>query len=100
MSSTITKPKFLIVGAGIGWLTLAAILEKANISYEIFKKASALKLLGSAIAVGPPVMPMLTQLGIADQAIAQGVQVAKGVLHSDKKELLLELGFIEGTIEK
>ncbi|KAG0010419.1 hypothetical protein BGZ80_001505, partial [Entomortierella chlamydospora] len=51
MSST--KPKVLIVGAGIGDLTLGAILEKANIQYEIFEKASALKPLGSAIAIGP-----------------------------------------------
>ncbi|KAF8978429.1 hypothetical protein BGZ46_006474, partial [Entomortierella lignicola] len=55
MSSTAVKPKVLIVGAGLGGLTLAAILEKANIPYEIFEKASALKPLGSAIAVGPPV---------------------------------------------
>ncbi|KAF9356663.1 hypothetical protein BGX26_004936 [Mortierella sp. AD094] len=55
MSSGNTKPKVLIVGAGIGGLALGAILEKANIPYEIFEKASSMKPLGSAIAVGPPV---------------------------------------------
>ncbi|KAF8962165.1 hypothetical protein BGZ46_001216, partial [Entomortierella lignicola] len=55
MSSTTRKPKVLIVGAGIGGLTLGAILEKASIPYEIFEKASELKPLGSAISVGPSV---------------------------------------------
>ncbi|KAF9203186.1 hypothetical protein BGZ49_006682 [Haplosporangium sp. Z 27] len=99
MSSTAVKPKVLIVGAGLGGLTLAAILEKANIPYEIFEKASALKPLGSAIAVGPPVMPMLTQLGIIDQVISKGVPVAKRVMRSENNELLLEMDFL-GTVEK
>ncbi|KAG0007378.1 hypothetical protein BGZ80_004728, partial [Entomortierella chlamydospora] len=55
MSTGTIKPKVLIVGAGIGGLTLGAILEKANIPYEIFEKASTLKPLGSAISIGPSV---------------------------------------------
>ncbi|KAF9346622.1 hypothetical protein BGX26_001864 [Mortierella sp. AD094] len=53
MTPGATKPKVLIVGAGIGGLTLGAILEKANIPYEIFEKASALKHMGSAIRRWP-----------------------------------------------
>ncbi|KAF8946051.1 hypothetical protein BGZ46_005878, partial [Entomortierella lignicola] len=100
MSSLNKKPKVLIVGAGIGGLTLGAILERANVPYEIFEKAGVLKPLGSAIAIGPPVMPMLSQLGITEQIIAQSVPVEKSIIHSDKKELILELDFLEGTVEK
>ncbi|KAF9188887.1 hypothetical protein BGZ51_006375 [Haplosporangium sp. Z 767] len=53
----------LIVGAGIGGLMLGLLLEKANISYEIFEQASELKPLGSAVTVGS-VMHIFEQLGM------------------------------------
>ncbi|KAG0016819.1 hypothetical protein BGZ80_008880, partial [Entomortierella chlamydospora] len=99
MSSGNTKPKVLIVGAGIGGLTLGAILEKANIPYEIFEKASVMKPLGSAMAVGPPVMPMFAQLGIIDQIIAKGIKGEKCNMYSEKDGLLLQLDFVAGEAE-
>ncbi|KAF9391776.1 hypothetical protein BGX21_011182, partial [Mortierella sp. AD011] len=100
MSSTNTKPKVLIVGAGIGGLTLAAILERANIPYEIFEKASSIKPLGSAMAIGPPVMPLFTQLGIIDQVAAKGIKGAKSKMYSDKDGLILEVDYAAGAAEK
>ncbi|KAF9356662.1 hypothetical protein BGX26_004935 [Mortierella sp. AD094] len=100
MSTGNTKPKVLIVGAGIGGLTLGAILEKANIPYEIFEKASSMKPLGSAIAVGPPVMPLFTQLGIVDQIAAKGIMGQKTSIYSEKDGLLLQLDFAAGAVEK
>ncbi|KAF9992960.1 hypothetical protein BGZ80_008333, partial [Entomortierella chlamydospora] len=100
MSPESTKPKVLIVGAGIGGLTLGAILEKADIPYEIFEKASSIKPLGSAIAVGPPVIPLFTQLGIIDQIDAKGIKGRKTKVYSDKNGLLLELDFVAGAAEK
>ncbi|KAF9997175.1 hypothetical protein BGZ80_007064, partial [Entomortierella chlamydospora] len=85
MPSGTTEPKVLIVGAGIGGLTLGAILEKANIPYEIFEKASAMKPLGSALAVGPPVMPMFTQLGILDQIAGKRIPIRESNMYSEKK---------------
>ncbi|KAG0207759.1 hypothetical protein BGX33_006653 [Mortierella sp. NVP41] len=37
------KPKVLIVGAGIGGLTLGMILQKTDIPYEIFERAAEVK---------------------------------------------------------
>ncbi|KAF9994690.1 hypothetical protein BGZ80_007747, partial [Entomortierella chlamydospora] len=99
MSSETTKPKVLIVGAGIGGLTLGAILEKANIPYEIFERASALKPLGSALAVGPPVMPMFIQLGIFDQIIEKGIPYRESNMYSEKNELLLHSNNVAGAPE-
>ncbi|KAF9157528.1 hypothetical protein BGX21_005770, partial [Mortierella sp. AD011] len=99
MSPECTKPKVLIVGAGIGGLTLAAILEKANIPYEIFEKASSIKPLGSAISVGPSVMPLFTQLGIIDQITTKGIRSGKSKGYSDKDGFLLELDFVAGEPE-
>lgn len=43
-------PKVLIVGAGLGGLTLGMILQKTDIPYEIIERASEVKHLG----IGPP----------------------------------------------
>lgn len=40
------KPKVLIVGAGLGGLTLAILLHKAKIPFELFERAHAVKHLG------------------------------------------------------
>ncbi|KAF9207695.1 hypothetical protein BGZ49_010729 [Haplosporangium sp. Z 27] len=100
MSSTEKKPKVLIVGAGIGGLTLGAILEKANIPYEIFEKASALKPLGSAISVGPPVIPMFIQLGIFDQIVAKGAPVTTSRMHSEKNEVILDVDYTDKKTDR
>lgn len=43
------RPKVLIVGAGLGGLTLGAILQKTDIPYEIFERAPKVKPLGKHI---------------------------------------------------
>ncbi|KAG0308274.1 hypothetical protein BGZ98_008445 [Dissophora globulifera] len=61
-----SNPKVLIIGAGMGGVTLALLLEKANIDYEIYERAKELKAVGSAIGIAPNVMPMMEQLGLLD----------------------------------
>ncbi|KAG0366469.1 hypothetical protein BGZ54_005304 [Gamsiella multidivaricata] len=58
----------LIVGAGIGGLALALLLEKASISYEVFEKAPEIKLLGSAITVSS-IMQIFEQLGMYEELL-------------------------------
>ncbi|KAF8934650.1 hypothetical protein BGZ47_010268 [Haplosporangium gracile] len=57
----------MIVGAGLGGLTLALLLEKAKIGYHVYEKAVEVKPLGSTIALGPNIMPLLTQLELLDE---------------------------------
>lgn len=40
------RPKVLIIGAGLAGITLAMLLERTNIPYEIFERAAAVKPLG------------------------------------------------------
>lgn len=50
MSSTQTyKPKVLIVGAGIGGISLVTLLEKAGIPYQVFERTSEMKFLGKRL---------------------------------------------------
>ncbi|KAF9347989.1 hypothetical protein BGX26_000557 [Mortierella sp. AD094] len=64
-----TNTRVLIVGAGIGGLTLAGLLEKAGIEYKIFERSKTIKPLGSALSIGSNVMPIFEQLGILDQVL-------------------------------
>ncbi|KAI1291469.1 hypothetical protein EDD11_008916 [Mortierella claussenii] len=81
------KPHVMIIGAGIAGLTLAAVLERANIPYEIYERASSVKLLGSALAFGPGVMPFFDQLGILDKIRARAKIVGKNQIYRDQHGL-------------
>lgn len=45
------RPKVLIVGAGIGGLTLGILLQKGGIDYQIFERAKEVKPLGKETVV-------------------------------------------------
>ncbi|KAG0045921.1 hypothetical protein BGZ83_008855 [Gryganskiella cystojenkinii] len=64
-----TGPKVLIAGAGIGGLTLAILLERAGIQYEVYERAKTIKPLGAAMSLGPSVMPVLQQLGVYEDLL-------------------------------
>ncbi|KAG0021542.1 hypothetical protein BGZ80_002176 [Entomortierella chlamydospora] len=66
LADDLTLP-VLIVGAGLGGLTLGALLENANISYHILERATELRSLGSAIAMMGPIIPAFEQLGIYEE---------------------------------
>ncbi|KAK3814912.1 MAG: hypothetical protein J3Q66DRAFT_343368 [Benniella sp.] len=67
MSVSQTKPlKVLIVGGGLGGLTMAILLEKASIDYEVYERNTAPRSLGSATSLTPNIMPAFEQLGLLD----------------------------------
>ncbi|KAF9136065.1 hypothetical protein BGW39_008028 [Mortierella sp. 14UC] len=66
------KPTVLIVGAGLGGLLLGTLLEKLEVPFAIFERASAVKPLGSAMSIGPTLLPLFEQLGIYDELVAIG----------------------------
>ncbi|KAK3814505.1 MAG: hypothetical protein J3R72DRAFT_529880 [Linnemannia gamsii] len=72
MSTGNEKPTVLIVGAGLGGLTLGALLEKQGVPYTIFERASTIKAFGSAMSIGPTLLPLFEQLGIYDELVSLG----------------------------
>ncbi|KAF9124510.1 hypothetical protein BGW39_008136 [Mortierella sp. 14UC] len=57
----------IIAGAGLAGLSLAVLLERANINYQLFERASQIRPLGTALSIGPSVMPMIEQLGLLEE---------------------------------
>ncbi|KAF9290328.1 hypothetical protein BGZ88_007378 [Linnemannia elongata] len=78
-----SKPMVLIVGAGLGGLLLGALLEKADVPYKIFERASVVKPLGSALSVGPLVLPILQQLGIYEEFLSISKYMTHIVMHNE-----------------
>ncbi|KAF9563298.1 hypothetical protein EC968_004882 [Mortierella alpina] len=90
-----TGPKVLIVGAGLGGVTLAILLEKAGVPYEVFERATAVKPLGSALHIGAKLHPFFEQIGVYEEFVA----LSKHLLHvrgyNEKREFLDSLNFTE-----
>ncbi|KAF9113491.1 hypothetical protein BGX27_001445 [Mortierella sp. AM989] len=60
------EPKVLIVGAGLGGLFLGILLDRANIPYEIFERASTVKPIGSLMTLNVNILPVFEQLGLLE----------------------------------
>ncbi|KAF9365955.1 hypothetical protein BGX34_007314 [Mortierella sp. NVP85] len=61
------KPTVLIVGGGLSGLLLGLLLERIDIPYHIYERAISVKPLGSAMALGPNILPVFEQLGILEE---------------------------------
>ncbi|KAI9238857.1 MAG: hypothetical protein BYD32DRAFT_249730 [Podila humilis] len=68
--------KVLVIGAGLGGLTLAILLEQAGIPFIVIEKRSDFSPLGSSISLNQAVQPFFEQLGMLQEmeAISKPIQ--------------------------
>ena len=64
----------LVIGAGIGGLTLALMLDRAGIPCRLFDAAPELKPLGVGINLLPHAMRELATLGLEPALVAEGIE--------------------------
>ncbi|KAF9977693.1 hypothetical protein BGZ73_005203 [Actinomortierella ambigua] len=86
--------KVIIVGAGIAGLSLAIMLEKANIQYCVLERASEFRPLGSAICLSAQVLRVFDQLGILEQLRAKSITLMGIDYH---KQDLTHIGTIDNS---
>ncbi|KAG0062130.1 hypothetical protein BGZ89_010909 [Linnemannia elongata] len=84
--STNDKPTVIIVGAGLGGLMMGALFEKSGVPYTIFERAVAVKPLGSAMSIGPTLLPIFQQMGIYDDILAAGKYMTHTVAYQENQE--------------
>ncbi|KAG0039334.1 hypothetical protein BGZ82_008663 [Podila clonocystis] len=73
-TSSPRKLKVIIAGGGLGGLTLAILLHKANIEFEVLERAKEVRPLGSAVGLGIGVAALFEQMGILDDFVQIGKQ--------------------------
>ncbi|KAF9971750.1 hypothetical protein BGZ73_005221 [Actinomortierella ambigua] len=73
----------LVVGAGLGGLMAAALMERANISYTVLERAKEIKALGSAIALSANILPVFEQLGIYEEFRSFSSYVYHGIVKDE-----------------
>src|SRR3954470_15039378 len=83
-----TKPKILIVGAGIGGLTVAIALRQAGFEVEVFERAAELKEIGAGISLSPNAMRVLKHLGIMEQVVDRGTVIETAVSYTCGGEVI------------
>ncbi|WP_298397527.1 FAD-dependent monooxygenase [Sphingobium sp.] len=66
------KLKIAVVGAGLGGLTLAILLEKAGYNYTVYEQAPQLTRLGAGINLYPNTTQVMKAIGLLDQMLAVG----------------------------
>jgi 2-polyprenyl-6-methoxyphenol hydroxylase-like FAD-dependent oxidoreductase len=76
------EPEILVVGAGPTGLALACELFRAGVPCRVVEEATARSGRSKGIAIWPRTCEILHDLGVADEAMARGLALAKGTLWS------------------
>src|SRR5471030_2206175 len=82
----------LVVGGGIGGLTLALALHRAGIACRVFEAAPQILPLGVGINLLPNAMGVLTSLGVAGELEAQAVQTRESAFYNRFGQLIYREG--------
>ncbi|KAH7056286.1 hypothetical protein BKA57DRAFT_489103 [Linnemannia elongata] len=92
-----SRPKVLIIGAGLGGLTLGMLLHKANIPFDIFERASEVKNIGSAMMLTSTTAYLFQQCGIYDEFVSLGKKVVSTQVGNEQRELEYIMKFGEAS---
>lgn len=74
----------LIIGGGIGGLTLAVLCRKLNISCIVLERSKKLSPVGAGISLAPNALRVLDQLGLYEDIVRHGQSLDKILIHRNK----------------
>jgi salicylate hydroxylase len=78
-------PRIVIIGAGVGGLTLALLLRRQGLRADILEQATELREVGAAIALAANSTRVLRSLGLGDALAAAGTE-ATALIHRDGRD--------------
>ncbi|KAG0345362.1 hypothetical protein BG004_003777 [Podila humilis] len=73
----------LIVGAGLAGLYLAIHLERANINYEIFERATTIQPLGAILSLNANIMSSFEQIGLFDELTKISLPITDAYMYNE-----------------
>ena len=73
-----------IIGGGIGGLTMALALKKADLPFKVFEAADEIKAVGAGIGLGSNAMQVFRHLGIHNNVAAAGRRIAVMSIMNEK----------------
>ena len=79
------NPRIVIVGAGVGGLTLALLLRRRGIVAEVVEQSAELREVGAAVALAANGTRVLQHLGLGE-ALAQMSTEPSGLIHRDGRD--------------
>ncbi|KAF9338565.1 hypothetical protein BGZ91_008520 [Linnemannia elongata] len=84
-------PRVIIVGAGLGGLMLAILLDKMGVPYHIFERASKIKPLGALMSVNGNILALFDQLGMLEDIMNVSLVSLNSSLYTEKLEKITEI---------
>ncbi|KAF9579461.1 hypothetical protein BGW38_004265, partial [Lunasporangiospora selenospora] len=97
---TNNKLTIVIVGAGLGGLTLATLLERAGVPYVVLEKSERIRPLGSAISMASSLMPLMEQLGLRKEILARSKIIGDAQIFDENFESAISRDFGAPVREK
>ena len=82
MSST---PPVVIIGAGVGGLTLALLLRQRGIAAEVLEQSSELREVGAAVSLAANATRVMRHVGLGE-ALARVSTEPTGLIHRDGRD--------------
>ncbi|KAG0360394.1 hypothetical protein BG005_010869 [Podila minutissima] len=91
--SNSSRPKVIIVGAGIGGLTLGILLEKAGVPFEIVERSASTTPMGSSIALGCNVRNVFEQIGLWEEFVKVGKPTFVMNISDQQRQQICQIDF-------
>ena len=88
--SRMNNNQVIILGAGIGGLTLALSLHQAGIPCRVYEAVPELKPLGVGVNLLPHAVRELTELGLLPQLDAVGVRTKESIFFTEHGQLIFQ----------
>lgn len=71
-----SRPRVVVVGAGVGGVTLAAVLTRIGVPFLVFERATALTEAGTGVQLSPNAIRPLVRLGIGPALRRHAVRIS------------------------